>query len=467
MKSIGGKLFAIMVILSIIMVAICGLNAAAMMTISEFNTDIANDIHEFEEKVGESESTRDLQEEIDYILEHSETKIVGTLVFDVALGFFVLVVGAIAIIYITLSVSKPAKKVSRQLDEIVQDIVDNKGDLTARINVKSKDEIGNMAKGINGFIENLQVLVGRMKEQSAILDQSVVNITEQVNDSNKNATNVSSATEELAASMQEVAATLEQITEGSANVLEQVKMMSDNVDNGVGIVSSIKEKADKMHTETVESKRSATEVLQNISVVLEESVQESKNVQKINELTNEILSISSQTNLLALNASIEAARAGEAGKGFAVVADEIRVLADNSRVTANNIQEISNLVITAVDALANNAQQMLKFIDENVMKDYDGFVDIVAQYEQDADNMNEILRGFAVRATEIAETMQVMDTGINDISLTVDEGAKAVSSVAEDAAELVEAMAQIQEETEGHEKISKDMANEVSKFEKV
>lgn len=103
--------------------------------------------------------------------------------------------------------------------------------------------------------------------------------------------------------------------------------------------------------------------------------------EKINELTNNILNIASQTNLLALNASIEAARAGEAGRGFAVVADEIRNLAENSRDTANDIQNISVLVTEAVRVLSENAEEMLKFVGTDVIKDYDGFVDVVNQYQ--------------------------------------------------------------------------------------
>ena len=217
----------------------------------------------------------------------------------------------------------------------------------------------------------------------------------------------------------------------------------------------------------MESKNNAVEILREIGAQLEDAVNESRSVDKINELTGNILNIASQTNLLALNASIEAARAGDAGRGFAVVADEIRSLAENSRDTANDIQNISNLVTGAVTRLAENAQKMLDYIGTDVMKDYDSFVEIVNQYEADADLMSRILGEFAEQATTITQTMEDMKSGIVDVSTTVGESARAISSVAEDASTLVDAMVQIQDESEHSQKISEELQNEVNRFERV
>lgn len=190
-------------------------------------------------------------------------------------------------------------------------------------------------------------------------------------------------------------------------------------------------------------------------------------IQGVSSITDAILSISSQTNLLALNASIEAARAGEAGKGFAVVADEIRQLADSSRETANNIQEISKLVIGSVEKLASNSQNMLAFIDEKVMQDYDGFVKVVEQYEADADSINEVLGQFAAKTDEIRNTVEDMNNGINDISTAIDENAQDVTGVAQNAVSLVEAMNKIQAETENNQAISQQLNEQVNRFKRV
>ena len=145
-----------------------------------------------------------------------------------------------------------------------------------------------------------------------------------------------------------------------------------------------------MYVQTMKSKNDTNAKVSKIQGILKDAVKESQNVEQINSLTNDILDIANETNLLALNASIEAARAGEAGRGFSVVAEEISVLADSSRNTANNIQGISQVVNEAVQKLSDSAQQMLQFVDETVLTDYDSFVSIVNQYQTDAEEMNRI-----------------------------------------------------------------------------
>ena len=168
-----------------------------------------------------------------------------------------------------------------------------------------------------------------------------------------------------------------------------------------------------------------------------------------------------------MNASIEAARAGEAGKGFAVVADEIRQLADDSRETANNIQAISQQVITAVTDLAGNATEMIRFVDEEVVSDYDNFVDIIGRYEEDSDQASSIFSEFAEMATDSVSTMTHMNDGINNISVTIEESAQGVSNVAEEISKLVMAISSITVQAGENKNISDGLSGEVSRFEKM
>lgn len=468
-KSIGKKVLVLVGGMGLLLILSIYLNLAALGTIKEQNDRIANDIYAYEDLVhtGNEEGLQELEDEFEYIITKSATKIRGTVIFDFILIGFGVILLIVSGIIVNKSIGKPAKKASKHLGDIVGKIENNQGDLTERIEVKSKDEIGQLVSGVNSFIESLQAVIQKLQTESDNIMNSANMVTAQVDDSNKSAINVSSATEELAASMEEISATIDQIVSGSHSILDRIQDMNDSADSGNETVTDIKSRAVGMHQETIKSKEHAIEVLRNIGEQLENAVQESRNVEKINELTNNILNIASQTNLLALNASIEAARAGDAGRGFAVVADEIRALAENSRDTANDIQNISELVTNAVGMLAGNAEDMLKFVETDVMKDYDGFVDIVNQYQADADLMSQILSEFAEQTTVINDTMREMNTSMDDVSSTVGESAKAVASVAEDAALLVDAIGNIQEETENTNRISEELQNEVKRFEKV
>ncbi len=378
-----------------------------------------------------------------------------------------LVVMVIASVFSITHIALPASSAGTQLEDIISKIHNNEGDLTKRIQIQSKNEVGQLVDGINNFIEQLQGIMNIIKTQSEHMDELTSKIGANVQDSNESAGNISATMEQMSASMEEIAATIGQIAEGSDTVLREVQNMNSSVDNGVELVQKIKNRAGRMHQNTIAGKDRTSSKIIEIREMLNEALEESRSVEKIKQLTGEILDITSQTNLLSLNASIEAARAGEAGKGFAVVADEIRALADSSANTANNIQNISNLVIGAVEKLAGNAETMLQFVDEKVLQDYDEFVVVVEKYERDADSMNSLIENFSQNTGEIHETISAMTSGLNDISVAVDESAKGVTNVAESAVSLVASMSQIQQQSISNQEISEQLSNEVGRFKHV
>lgn len=466
-KSIGRKVLFMVGGMGLLLLVSIYLNLAALNVISEQEKHITDDIQQYEviAKEANVEGLSELEADMAEWIATINKKIVGTIIFDYILLGIGAVVVFISIVIANRTLARPAKKAGSQLNQIVENIDNNHGDLTARIDVKTKDEIGQLALGINVFIETLQKLMQKIQANSDNLLSAATTVSNQIDESNKTAFNVSAATEELAASMQEIAATLDELSNGSNDILERVEAMNSRADSGNEAVSEIKSRAVKMQKETVESKEHAFQILGDIGEQLKVAVNDSKSVEKINSLTKNILDIASQTNLLALNASIEAARAGDAGRGFAVVAEEIRVLAENSGATANSIQEISVLVTEAVEKLSQNAQKMLDFIGKDVISDYDEFVEIVTQYQKDAELMGSILTEVATQSSVVNETMNKMNTNISDVATTIGDSAKAVTSVADDASVMVMAMEQIHEETTQTMQISNELQNEVKRFE--
>ncbi|MBD5475027.1 MAG: HAMP domain-containing protein [Lachnospiraceae bacterium] len=397
----------------------------------------------------------------------SSSKISSTYIFGIGALVIFCIICIFTVIVVCHTITNPAKKTGKQIERLVYKIQNREGDLTARIPVRTQDEIGKMSMGINSFLEQMQNIMNILKQKSEDLNHSVELVRQEINNSGASAETVSAAMEEMSASMEEISAILGQIATGSDSILADIQSMMERVDAGVSLVAEIRERADGIHQTTVSDKERTGNTMEEIRQKLYSAVMESRSVEQINELTGTILSITSQTNLLALNASIEAARAGEAGKGFAVVADEIRNLADNSRDTANSIKAISDTVTVAVKSLADSAEGMLQFLDEEIMGDYDGFVNVVDQYCQDAENVKEIFMEFSRDATAIGSTMQTMNEGINNIAVSVDESVKGITSVAESSTELVEAISRIQQETENNQKVSEQLSSEVNRFKNI
>ncbi len=368
--------------------------------------------------------------------------------------YFVLVIAGVALalafvlgmLVTYLTVVMPTRKATKELSGIVQDIADQQGDLTKRVKERTRDEAGQLVAGINKFIETLQNTISGIKSESAAMMENVEIVTGQIAHADENIIDVSAAMQELAVSMTEIANVAENINTSTEEVSLFVEGIAKQAKDGTQLAREIQDRAQELRREGVASKESTGSLAEKMREVMEEALVKSHDVEKINSLTEDILSISSQTNLLALNASIEAARAGEAGKGFAVVADEIRQLADSSRETANNIQKISVDVTNSVNSLADNANKMIDFITDVVMPDYDKLVDTGNQYSGDANTFGDILEEFKGNALKLQDTMQNVKSLIGNISVTILECSDGINTAAENAGDLTNGMSEIHSE---------------------
>lgn len=285
--------------------------------------------------------------------------------------------------------------------------------------------------------------------------------------SNEGIKEISVVTEELSAGMEEVSGTLEQLSGNTQEIVKAAEDMNYQAKEGYTLVKEIHDRATEIKSFSISSKDNIGCIINQKGADMEKAIKNSRSAEKINELTEEILNISSQTNLLALNASIEAARAGEAGEGFAVVANEIRVLADSSRDTANKIQQISGSVTHAVEELSSNANEILHLIGSVVLADYDRFVQVVEQYYKDADHMNGMLETFHKNSEDLKNVLENISNGMSDINSTVEESTQRITTVAESTGRLSVSMSEIKSEIDKNRRISSHLKEEVAKFKEI
>lgn len=363
-------------------------------------------------------------------------------------------------------VIKPIAQTNKQIRNIISDIDRNEGDLTKRVSIASIREVAELGNGFNTFMDKLQNILKLIIEKTNEMREVVDEVQTSVRTSNDSASDLSAVTEELAATMQEVGNSTGVINRNVDSVRGDVEEIADKSCSMNEYSKGMKQNADKMENDAKSTMQETSTKVQEILSVLNRAIEDSKSVDQVNSLTNEILSISSQTNLLALNASIEAARAGEAGKGFAVVAEEIRQLADSSRDTANRIQEINVVVTQAVHNLAGNANNLVGYLNESILPEFENFVESGAQYRENATYIEGVMDEFTEKTDALKKAMDEIATSINTITNAIDEGAEGVNGAAESTQVLVVDMEKISNRMNVNEKIAGVLQEETAIFTK-
>lgn len=379
-----------------------------------------------------------------------------------------IVILAVAVAYLIAkwTIITPIKRTTRELNRIIKSIEEERGDLSLRVSEKSKDEIGVLAKGINRFLVILESIIGNMIDSCEQMGAAQGKVRENIHTTNSSAQNTSATTEELAAGMKCVTDNVAMVGEETRKVRLSAEAMANQAKEGTGYAGEIRQRAKGLQEKAIESREEAKNILAQIGSAVNDSIDDTKQIGKITELTEDILGVASQTNLLALNASIEAARAGEAGKGFAVVAEEIRMLADNSKQTANKIQNISEKVVTSVAQLSQEASKLLQFVSGKVMEDYEVLEHTGEQYFTDAATLHEIMVNIAQASDMLKQAMERVAETNEGITLTVNESAEGINNVVYNTLGVVDGMKEIDRALEGMVHAVSILESEIKVFDK-
>lgn len=352
-----------------------------------------------------------------------------------------LITVAVAILSIVLgllfarTITNPIKKLT-ELIEITGNL-DIKNDNSYDYLLKYKDEVGIMTKSVAKMRGALREIASQLVISSDTLYDNADTVKKLV-DTLKDTTNDTlAATEQLSAGMEESAASIQEINATSFEIEESVGSISARASDGASASGEISKRAEKLKEEAIASAVNAKSLYAGAKDELEQAIQQADAVSEINMLAQAILQITEQTNMLSLNAAIEAARAGEAGKGFAVVANEIRRLAEQSSNSASSIQEVVAKVQASVHNLSNSASNVLGFIDKEVIKEFEEFVNIADQYNKDATMFNDMMTDFSATSQQLNASITNITNSIKEVTSAVNEGASGVEDIAGKSTEIV------------------------------
>lgn len=304
--------------------------------------------------------------------------------------------------------------------------------------VRMKDETGAMARAVQQMRSKLREMVALIDQAGIKMGDNVTGLTVNMSEVNDICNNNSATTEELAAAMEEAASATDTVNQTIATVKENAESIEALSERGAALSTEVMERANQLKTTTENAGKRTDEMYAEVKQRTEVAMKQAEAVEKINELTRDIMEISSQTNLLALNASIEAARAGEAGKGFAVVATEIGALATQTQNAVGDIDSIIGEVHNAVSGMVDCLQNAMDFLENTVLGDYKGFMEVGEKYSEDAAAFEDGMTRINQSINALVDAITDISHSIEEINLTVNESATGVSDIAEKTSEMVQ-----------------------------
>ena len=409
-----------------------------------------------------------MREHVNSVTQEERKSLESTYRASVVTCTFTIAISIIALLFVVFAVVtmviKPLLRTQKEINGIIVNIDNKKGDLTQRVTPINNAEVDAVGKGINVFMTKLQAIFKAVVTNSARMERVVDDVRQSVQTSNSSVSDLSALTEELSATMQDISENASVINTNTDNVAKEVELIAEKTDELTGYTKDMKAHAQSMESVARTNMESTDRKVSEILEVLQKAIEDSNSVKQVNSLTNDILNIASQTNLLALNASIEAARAGEAGRVFAFLASEISQLAAASQEAANNIQRINAVVTNSVTNLSDNANGLVSYINDSILPEFERFVESGVEYNDKASFIEGTMTDFKEKTDSLKQSMLEISSSINTISHAINEGVNGVVSAADSTQLIVEDMDNISHKMDENYEIADSLKKETSIF---
>jgi len=374
-------------------------------------------------------STGNYVDDIDKIVNEKKSELFSELknTIQLLVGMVVVLLFLAVLLAIKLSsnLTKPIKKIQNLAERL------SNYDFSDNIDIEDKTELGKTAEALNSAQENIKSLIRSIRKNASELTKSSEDLSVLTNKVKDKVNSMSAATEEIVENMSESSESANQVYECMKEVSLSVDELSSRSTDGSGISINFKDKSLALKNKTSSALDNTKNIYETKEQKILEALKDGKVVSEIAKMVQAISEISEQTNLLALNAAIEAARAGEAGKGFAVVAEEVRKLAEESSDSALSIQDIVIKVEEAFKKLSDNSSEVLKFMNNDIIKNFNEFISSGEYYYENAEKISSISEDIAAMSQELNASVEEINAMIQTMAENSEKSAKTSNSILE------------------------------------
>lgn len=376
----------------------------------------------------------------------------------IVIMIFAIIILIVSSILIMNAIVEPIKKIGELAYRL------SEYDFSKPLVIDSKDEFGKVSYALNLAQDNVSALIKNVINSTQDMSASSEELSATVEEMTSKLEMINESTKEIGSGVQETSATAEELSSSIQEVDSNVSILSNKAVDGSTNAISIQERADKIEKDSKKAYDNTKELYVNMEKAILDDIEKGKVVDNISVMADTISSIADQTNLLALNAAIEAARAGEQGKGFAVVAEEVRKLAEQSSVAVENVKTTTEKVQAAFKSLSKNSNELLKFMNIEVTGQFETFLGVGEQYNNDGRFVNEMSRELAAMTEEISATINQVSEAVQNMAEMAENSSENLTGIQESVNESTQAMEQVANAAQEQAELAQSLNEMVIKF---
>ena len=356
------------------------------------------------------------------------------------------------------------KRSMSKLNDKVMELGGGSGDLTKEIDIRTGDELEVIAGNMNVFISQVRELVQEVARSTGEILSTGEALGATVNENVRVMAQMNEEMNSISANMEESSASSSQLSRNLSESAENINMFANNVNDIRNMVQQANENAQRSSAEAKANRENALRAIEELQERMEKTSEDAQKIEQVKQIAEEISEIASETSMLSLNAQIEAARAGEQGRGFAVVATQVGQLSDAIDRAVAQITDINVQVLDAVGALTEVSEEMIRFVSEDIVKDYDAFAELGEEYGNTTDAIREQMAAIGDQSIQISQSIAEINGSVQGITSTVMMTAESAGEIARSTGEISASLENLNATSRKNTYSSEKLNNQVHKY---